>query len=60
MIRFHKVEGKRAGKAGAENWRKVVTKGFDLHHIGFNTKPFIFRKREDEKPGVILSPKYRK
>lgn len=45
MIIFHKAEGKRARKAGAENWRKVITNRFDLHHIGFNTKTFYFWKK---------------
>jgi len=45
MIIFHKAEGKRAGKAGEENWRKVITNGFDMHHIGFIQNLLFLEKR---------------
>ena len=53
------VNGKtyKARKAGAENWRRVIANGFDLVDIGFNTKPFFFKKREDGKPGRKITPK---
>lgn len=55
----YKIDGKvyKARKAGAENWRRVMRNGFDLHDIGFNTKPFIFQKRTDGKAGEKLTSK---
>lgn len=52
----YKIDGEiyTARKAGAENKRRIMRNGFDLHYVGFNTKPCIFKKRMDQKEGKNL------